>query len=752
MESEFFASPGEVVTPDELSLRKALDTARLLDTRRSMPFATLVECRRYENELYQEIVIFDADVEVSQRPVNDIRHLERIAAVFTKNDVLPPDALALRKDFPTVSHLNIRPYEFPRSLCLSDQPFSETRLRWTARSFVEDVRTWLALTAAGTLHQGDQPLEPLMSGFASRIILPSDLFAAGAGTREHLYVYRVDAGSTKVLKASRNAQVIGGQKTPEFVAIAIESAPHTHGVIRWQPTNLKELHEFLSAVGTDLFGELRSRMRAWEGDPGYLKAYLILIVSLPKRRDDGGPVESRETWGFMTGATVEKVGTEIGIWGMVDGTRGLILDFGGERQAEEVNIGEQVGLDLLIPHFALSREFAAALNDLSERCTTKIVAMGLGALGSHAFNNLIRTGFGEWTTIDKDILLPHNLARHVLGGSAVGYAKANALAVDANDIIDGEPIAKEIVADVLDPGDAADAVANSFAEAEVLFDMSASIAVARHLARDREVPGRRISAFLNPMGTDLVILAEDATRSIRLDSLEMQYYRTLASDTQYAGHLRTNDGKVRYGHSCRDVSSRISQELVALHGAIASRAFRNALKEQGASIDIWRSDEYLAVQRHHFTPVPIIEERIGDWILCTDQFLQEKVRRQREEKLPCETGGVLIGSYDMERRIVYVVDTVLSPADSNEQPTIYIRGSQGLRSEVERINAATGGWLEYVGEWHSHPEGHSAQYSSTDKTLFEWLTEMMAMDGHPPLMLIVGEAEHRWYLDTLPKE
>jgi hypothetical protein len=28
----------------------------------------------------------------------------------------------------------------------------------------------------------------------------------------------------------------------------------------------------------------------------------------------------------------------------------------------------------------------------------------------------------------------------------------------------------------------------------------------------------------------------------------------------------------------------------------------------------------------------------------------------------------------------------------------------------------------------------------------------MGMDGHPPLMLIVGDTEHRWYLDTPPAD
>jgi tRNA A37 threonylcarbamoyladenosine dehydratase len=40
---------------------------------------------------------------------------------------------------------------------------------------------------------------------------------------------------------------------------------------------------------------------------------------------------------------------------------------------------------------------------------------GAGALGSQLMNNLSRAGFGRWTIVDNDKLLPHNLARNARG-------------------------------------------------------------------------------------------------------------------------------------------------------------------------------------------------------------------------------------------------------------------------------------------------------------------------------------------------
>ena len=49
----------------------------------------------------------------------------------------------------------------------------------------------------------------------------------------------------------------------------------------------------------------------------------------------------------------------------------------------------------------------------------------------------------------------------------------------------------------------------------------------------------------------------------------------------------------------------------------------------------------------------------------------------------------------------------------------------------------------YVGEWHSHPPGHSAKPSNDDLHQLAILALRMAEDGLPVASLIVGEGEFR---------
>ena len=62
-----------------------------------------------------------------------------------------------------------------------------------------------------------------------------------------------------------------------------------------------------------------------------------------------------------------------------------------------------------------------------------------------------------------------------------------------------------------------------------------------------------------------------------------------------------------------------------------------------------------------------------------------------------------------------------------------------MLSKVEQVTVATDGMLEYLGEWHSHPQGANSIPSNDDLTVFTWITEWMNRDGLPALMMIVGD-------------
>jgi hypothetical protein len=59
--------------------------------------------------------------------------------------------------------------------------------------------------------------------------------------------------------------------------------------------------------------------------------------------------------------------------------------------------------------------------------------------------------------------------------------------------------------------------------------------------------------------------------------------------------------------------------------------------------------------------------------------------------------------------------------------------------------------LQYLGEWHSHPDGYGTAPSKDDYNVWAWIAEKTQEDGYPPVMLIVGERDLTWFVGSVAK-
>jgi hypothetical protein len=725
---------GERVSLNSLRIAKARQFAQYLRDAGPGAFVKLREVRR-QMVPPAETVVFVVTPERPQKLANPIEGHEPLAATFPEGDDRMPEVISLRRDFPNVPHLNLCVNELPKSLCLYDQPYENVRLTWTPAEFLRRIHFWLSGTATGTLHGEDQPLEPLLTGSGFRLVLPADFDISNPNQKPRpLNLFRVETVAGQfTLRAVWQA---GGQNI-DSVAAVFWCQPQQHGVINHEPLNLRQLQELCQRAGLDIAEELRQTLRQWflnKPAPDILQAKIVLILVLPKTRHPNGKVESVETRAFVTrGVSVEELGRRLELFDRHGPTPGMIIG----NPAIPAKTLESVEICLLQVLNALSPARAANLNGL-EPCQTRIVAIGMGAFGSQVCNNLVRAGYGRWTLIDNDVLLPHNCARHFLGDWAVGTNKAQTMAQVGNLTLNDPKIAEFIPADVLRPAEHAEAVNNAMQNAELVLDLSASVAVSRHLAR-AETKARAISAFLTPKGDGLVIAAEDRGRKIRLDWLEMMHYRAVLNEPTLTDSLRSKDARVRYGNSCRDITTELAQDDTALWAAVASKAIKQMRQESRAALRIYRSDERAMSNLVERNVSEAEDLRLRDWAIRIDGWVLEKLAKFREARLPNETGGVLLGAFDTYQRVCSIVVVLPSPPDSTEWPTSYIRGSEGLAAKVQEAQNLTLGQISYVGEWHSHPRGASTRPSADDFQAYGWLTSHMHAEALPGIMLIIGD-------------
>jgi len=733
LEGKFFNLGGSTVQSARLSLDRSKALVQYL-TSGQAPFVTLVECRKLDKG--REAVIIEVDCEVPQYRAIELKKREKIAVVNHPKDRRMPEARALRLDFPRkcVMHLNLVPASEPASLCLFSEPWAELRLRLTAIGLIERIRWWIAKSATLELHRPDQALEPFVLGPGQPLIVSNRLIETLLTPGASFGQFGIVNGSTNgitLFELRRNRRA--SASTKPCLAVSVVSRPHPHCVVNNMPGDLLDLNSMLEAVGYESQDLVTTIWQATEGAFNsrtvHEMGFLLVLVLLQREGTGADQRTSPELVAFVAVPS----GSE---HGLLPFANSLGVASKGPMKTIHIKALKDLNLMKLNVHTELGPASAALLSGI-DQLPTKIAGIGAGALGSQVVLNSVRSGIANWTVLDDDQLLPHNLVRHALSGDWLGHDKATAVTETANSLLDQSTVTG-IVADVVQPGEAGDAVANALRCAEVIVDMSASVAVSRHLAF-HAAGAKRCSMFLSPSGRDFVMLGEDGSRLIRLDLLEMQYYRAVASRPELSGHLESASEAVFYAGSCRDLTSRVPQELMGQHAAQGVRSLRQFIGANEAVASVHRVDPIsgqcsrVEIQVHR----PIEIGQLNGWHVWTDRGLMEELQMQRQESLPNETGGVLLGHLDQERQTFYVVHHIPAPPDSEKQPTVYIRGCEGLRNLYEEIQEKTLKNLTYVGEWHSHPVGCACAPSGVDVLAAEALSAKLEGEGVPGLMLIV---------------
>jgi integrative and conjugative element protein (TIGR02256 family) len=113
------------------------------------------------------------------------------------------------------------------------------------------------------------------------------------------------------------------------------------------------------------------------------------------------------------------------------------------------------------------------------------------------------------------------------------------------------------------------------------------------------------------------------------------------------------------------------------------------------------------------------------------------MRRTMTGKTPKETGGVLLGSVFLFSKTIVVTDILKAPADSVEEESRFILGTEGLENKIKEIEKKTNGKVTYLGTWHTHPYGGGA--SQTDNKTFIKL--IFVRNYEPTICLIITPDE-----------
>lgn len=677
------------------------------------------------------------NIEIPQYPVFDVRKTERIH-IKIRDNILPE--VFCRKDFPIVPHLNLLE-DGQKTLCLFDVPFNEIKHIFNASMLIKRIVYWFEKTARGELHQPDQALEPYFPYVTNLLFL---------SPKKDLPFVKLDEIPNEQYRILRERPLHfkNSGKIHAIIYATIEKGVHQN-ILNSLPKNLRDLDiafedRLIEKISEELpyIWSVKQNTKMYrllfnQSEVELKKSSVMLIVDIIQETKKASKDKNHTYKAFLIEGTYQNLYKSLG------------YRVEKNQLVKRMPTGDFSSLKLSPFDFIfnLNPNYANLYNGLDKQfCNKKIVQIGLGSLGSQIANNCIRAGYGKWIYIDPDVLFPHNLARHCLTESGLGKNKAILMKEYSESIFDATAeycVEKAMPEDIFNSNYSNDFI-NEIKNSSLVVDCSASVAVERYLCHNLANNTRCISFFMNPSGTSLIMLLEDTERKVKLDMLEMQYYSIIINNETLYDHLKSNQ-KVIYSSSCRNSSLKYSQDNVAIFSGIASKFLKNINQHSDSMISIWTFDG-LSIKSFNEPGILFVDYNQNDWNIKISSSLESKLFSIRKSKLPNETGGILLGSFDFEQKICYIVDTINAPNDSQEFPCAFIRGSKGLLKQIEKIEEITVGNITYIGEWHSHPTDNTHQ-SSEDKALLEYIAEYNYTQCQPGCMLIVGETHFDIYIN-----
>lgn len=697
-----------------------------------------------------ECIVVDVETD-SVPPKNSygIKYRERLALCVPDDPKQLVRVLALREDFPILMHQNQDPRGAPRSLCLYFQPPAAVLRTWTPQSFLRRIQWWLEKSATGELHPADQPVEQLFFTSRYELVLPRNLESLRKSKEHCLVIARAPARPDGTITCL--LEILPRENQPRkgtAKLVELTPPPIVHGHIECDPATLGELADMLAGRGVDIFPCLQEVLRADISEKGIPQSAddplsTIVLLHIPVIRTEGSQPDRILHRAFMVPIGALKLGLDTGALMLcpVPEGRGSVTKYFSAAGALSPEPVTQWRAQPLYPMEVLHKSDTTTARKQSGIADEGPVGVlvGAGSLGSALLNLWGRSGWGQWTVIDKDHIKPHNLVRHTAYVPHIGHMKATVVAELHGAAMDGASEVTPLQADACDFSQAS--VTNALTAAKLVIDASTSLEYPR-AASGVEGFGRHISAFITPNGNAAVLLAEDTQRLIRLRSLEAQYYRALIQESWGQHHLDGNLGSFWSGASCRDISMVMPYSRIIGHAGTLAEQIPVVVADAEARIRMWqRNPECGSIVVHD---VPVAQEfciKFDGMNLSIDAGLEQQLRKLRALSLPRETGGVLLGYYDFNISAVMVVAALPAPPDSQSSPGSFERGIAGLAGAVREASRRTAGIVGYIGEWHSHPPGHSASPSGDDLIQLIYLARGMADDGLPGVQLIVGERD-----------
>jgi hypothetical protein len=693
----------------------------------------------------------------------DIREIENVFILFSLSDfkLSAPLAFSDRSDFPSekLPHLNPVPKGYPANFCLHRGNIDEWYAEHTLSEFIERIREWLR-DAAGNrlikLGQGDffeltRITNPIGYNIYNQIEFINSINSSYLDEKvNYAFIWY------EILK---NDPLISKEKhyTIKSKGVITESLIQELVELGKQINNLQEGNNSLNKINigillypcqefvlNEYFSNLPNNFAEFE-------SWCI---------DFGLPIKDSIIEYFSKGYNLlQCIPITIGIRRpkpLINSEYNIefinFLVYIGDEFAPKNNVlNPESKVFILENRKPVSLQFARELsNNTIKISDLKTLFIGAGAVGSKLILHLAKSGYNNLVIVDDDKLSPHNLIRHGLLSLSVGKNKADGLKEEISNIFYSDSSNLKIDA-YIKKGQDFIRSENKLSRYKEIIDTTASNAFQLYLS-DLELPKqlrciRCEIAFDGKLG---ILKKEGKSRNPRLDDLNVALLdaaidNPFLSEWLQEFRLKLKSGsfefeEINVGVSCNSNTLKLADDIISLHSSSFSIGIKNYENSDSGFIQITtiESNPNFTMSTLNLQIGEIYALRFNnnsDWTIRIQSEAAKGIQSELIKNLPNETGGLLVGKLDAKRKIVYVTRFIAAPDDSVKMPYFFKRGTNKILEEIELIRKKSGELIDYIGEWHSHPNG-GIRLSSTDMIAVNEIRSSLDKIPFPTIIVI----------------
>jgi len=679
------------------------------------------------------VVRVEVKVDLPSRPViKNIKSKENVLLYFPLGADFDLQVYSGRKDFPKLPHVMRRGKSGLAELCL----FRTSLADWLAGKSFEDIiyriRQWMADAAAGLLIKPDDPYEPLWVPMNGSIV-EMDIDAAKCKRIPwQATAYECRAEGRRYYRISEKGGALSAK-----VFYCGDVRPEPWSIM---PRLISDIEEMFASAGFNISSDIKSA----NSKPDLSRFLLVLGVKRPK--EILGRENSDEWIAFLFERKKTKKGALIGA-SKKDKNKNLSDDDIWEIKCEPVRS-------------VFTQQLAQTTSGWNKKTNDdkQIAIIGAGALGSKVIMNLARSGLTNILIIDKDIMMPHNLARHELDSDDLGHAKAERLERRINAMYSSMAMASSFCKDVLVHKNE---LCKKLKSCRLVIDLSASKSVQSvlsNLRRENLISCPVVSAFLGDSGKLAFLFIDGKSKDLTADVLEAELiskHKELSCVKQW---LNSGEDILQAGGGCRLMTTVVPDTLITHSAGWISHNIANLL----ATDNSWPDEGTIGIlemtQQNQLlsTSSKWIHVQLPKWFssqgwkVCVPKYIEDWMRQRCGEAGRNETCGIFLGVIDRWSNIVFVTNAWGGPDDSTGDMIECKRGRKKLRRKL-KDNLRDSGYMEwYAGEWHSHPKG-STLASSTDISTSQEIASRLKEFGIPAVLLITNGSDVGAYAFTHDK-